>query len=324
MSLLISVIIPVYNVENYLSTCLDSILTQSLDAIEVIVVNDGSLDSSYSIMQEYAQKDDRIVCIDQVKNEGQGIARNTGLELAKGEYVFFVDSDDWIPKNALETLLNAARYHDVELVEANYTLVKPGKIVKQELECYNRVMTGNEYLRSVNFIPEVVWNKLWKRDFLKKNKLTFDRGIFEDSKFVSDMLFVLNGVVRIEDSVYNYIIRQNSTMTLKASSRHLIYQLELMEHLERNYLKETDTVSRELRFKTFVYVFVSLAKFINGFEPQNKEEEEILVETKKRLKDIHLRYRALLFSNSKIGKVQKVLLYISPYLMHKVFSWYGK
>ena len=91
----VSIIIPVYNVEQYLPKCLDSIINQTLKDIEIICINDGSIDNSLSILKEYASKDDRIIIIDK-ENEGQGIARNLGIKKAKGKYIGFVDPDDWV------------------------------------------------------------------------------------------------------------------------------------------------------------------------------------------------------------------------------------
>ena len=112
----ISVIIPVYNVEKYLSECLDSIINQTLREIEVICVNDGSTDSSLSILKEYSSKDNRVKIIDK-KNEGQGYARKVGLDIAKGEYILFCDSDDkYSSNNVFENLYKAIKKNNSDLM----------------------------------------------------------------------------------------------------------------------------------------------------------------------------------------------------------------
>lgn len=104
----ISVVVPVYNVEKYIGQCLDSILGQTLKDIEIICINDGSKDNTLEILKDYAQKDSRIILIDK-ENEGLSKARNQGTEIASGEYISFIDSDDWIDENYLEALYNAAK-----------------------------------------------------------------------------------------------------------------------------------------------------------------------------------------------------------------------
>lgn len=124
----ISVIIPVYNNEKYLKECLDSVCTQTLADIEVICINDGSTDSSLDILNEYS-KDGRVVVIDQ-KNQGPSIARNMGLDIAKGEYIAFLDADDiYIGNDSLEMMYNAARKHDADMVSANLSFLTPKREV---------------------------------------------------------------------------------------------------------------------------------------------------------------------------------------------------
>ena len=114
----ISVIVPIYNVEKYLAKCIDSIINQTLTNIEIILVNDGSTDNSRKIIDKYDKKDSRIKVIHK-KNGGQGSARNAGLDIAKGEYIGFVDSDDWIDSNMYENLYNAAISNNADIVVCN-------------------------------------------------------------------------------------------------------------------------------------------------------------------------------------------------------------
>ena len=120
--IIISLIIPVYNVENYLRQCLDSIINQTLKEIEIICINDGSTDSSKQILEEYALKDERIKIINQ-KNKGAGAARNSGIDAATGEYIGFVDSDDWVNLDAFEKLYNKITRENVDIVFSRYNYV---------------------------------------------------------------------------------------------------------------------------------------------------------------------------------------------------------
>ena len=122
----VTIIIPIYNCERYLSKCLDSAINQTLKNIEIICVDDGSTDSTPKILHEYSDKDSRIIVITQ-KNSKQGCARNRGLEIAKGEYVTFLDSDDWLDANYCELLYNAVKKIDVNIAVANIIRKKKNK-----------------------------------------------------------------------------------------------------------------------------------------------------------------------------------------------------
>ena len=113
MSIAVSVIVPIYNVEKFLKRCLDSIINQTLKDIEIICVNDGSTDGSAEILDQYKNLDNRIIVLN-CKNQGPSVARNTGMKIARGEYVSFVDSDDWIDNDFLEKLYVAAKKHDAD------------------------------------------------------------------------------------------------------------------------------------------------------------------------------------------------------------------
>ena len=115
----VSIIVPVYNVEEYLKECLDSLVKQTLTDLEFICINDGSTDSSLEILNEYAKKDGRFIILSQ-ENQGQGVARNNAIQISKGEYIAFLDPDDWVELNALEILYNFAKEKNAQIVQFNY------------------------------------------------------------------------------------------------------------------------------------------------------------------------------------------------------------
>ena len=126
----ISVIVPVYNSESTLRKCVDSLLCQSLRNIEIILVDDGSHDNSYAIMQEYGHKYSNIRILKHEVNKGIGKTRNDGIEAATGRYLTFVDSDDWIEENMLETFLNYAIQHNVDFISSNFNMIENGQVRK--------------------------------------------------------------------------------------------------------------------------------------------------------------------------------------------------
>lgn len=194
----VSVIIPVYNVENYLRQCLDSVVNQTLREIEIICVNDSSTDGSLAILEEYAQKDDRIQVITQ-SNAGAGAARNRGMDLAKGEYLSFLDSDDFFEPAMLEKAYNLAEQNRADFVvyksdqyhtEENKFVPVSWAVREQEIPPYPvfnyRQLTDNVFKVFVGW----AWDKLFSREFVKKHQLRY-----QEQRTSNDMLFVFSAIV---------------------------------------------------------------------------------------------------------------------------------
>ena len=164
----ISVIAPVYNVEKYLKKCLNSLVNQTLKDIEIICVDDGSVDNTNSVLQEYAKKDSRIKVIVQ-ENQKQGAARNNALKIVQGSYITYVDSDDWLDLNFCEKLLNAINGTDIDFALSEAVRIKKnGKITPYFKFEENKIISGFENIIKVNKIPSYwhVWGKLYKWELL--------------------------------------------------------------------------------------------------------------------------------------------------------------
>ncbi len=186
----VSIVVPIYNVERYLHRCLDSLLSQSLREIEIIAVNDGSTDNSLEILKEYTEKDKRIVLIDK-ENGGVFSARNEGLLATKGQYIGFVDPDDWIDKEMYEQMYETAIQEKADIVMCTYirefgTHSKEKKFNMPEKVCYQNDKVKQEVMRRLVgpmkeeiANPELldawgtVWSKLYRADMIKENKITF-------------------------------------------------------------------------------------------------------------------------------------------------------
>lgn len=208
---LISVVIPVWNGAPYLERCLTSILSQSVKDLEIIVVDDGSKDDTWTILTRMAQSDARIHPIHQ-ENAGASAARNTGLEQCQGEFVAFADADDEVPEGAYERLLSSAREHQSDLVLAAYTEVLAGT---RSLRCLNKQdeAIGQEaFLRRLerlanSFYYGVLWNKLFRGDIIREHKPRFTPGLNwgEDFVFVMDYLAHCHRYSYVTTPVYDYI-----------------------------------------------------------------------------------------------------------------------
>ena len=214
----VSVIVPVYNVEKYLRQCLDSLVNQTLTDIEIICINDGSTDGSLAILEDYASKDKRIRLISQ-ENQGQGVARNKGIELSTGEYLGFVDPDDWIELNMYEEMYSKAKLSDAMIVEAMYseffecsgkTKIRKSPVTLPE----NQVFTWKihkDYLFKSSILA--VWNKIYKKTFVNQHKIRF-----AEAKLAEDHIFTLKSKVLAEKinfinkPYYNYRVRRDSAV----------------------------------------------------------------------------------------------------------------
>jgi len=198
----VSVIVPVYNVEPYLRRCLDSLVNQTLKGIEIICINDCSPDNSLAILEEYAEKDERIKIIDFKKNQGVSIARNTGMEMAKGEYIGMVDPDDYVDLDYYEKLYLKAKEKNSDITYANQKRKKP----EQNKEYVQPVKKfGKLHILSLHFLA------IYKTDFLHSHSLKYPEKIKynEDLFFLVQAQFFANKIEFVNDTFYHYIKRNN-------------------------------------------------------------------------------------------------------------------
>ena len=250
---LISVIVPVYNVEKYLRQCLDSIVNQTYTNLEIICVNDCTEDSSLSILEEYAKRDSRIIIINNDRNLGLGLSRNKGIEIARGDYIHCLDSDDWLVVNAYErivsyikevgeqdifrflyTCYNEAANKFVEVLEGSL----PKEILNKSLNIY-------DYPQMIDNWEPTAWIKLIKADFLKQNKLYYnDYRCLEDIEYSILLLLKAKSIYFIDEKLLFYRVRQGSLVTkrlnyydniLKDAANTAIWANDLPE-LTRIYL----------------------------------------------------------------------------------------
>lgn len=224
----ISVIIPVYNSENLLPQCLDSVIKQTLGDIEIICVDDGSTDNSLNILKEYEKKDNRIKVFTQ-KNSGAGTARNKGMDEAQGEYIAFLDSDDWLELDALEKLYNHITSNNAEVTLFNAIEHKPNNqfnkriyFRKDEKIDYNNYTFDYHFDKNLVMNGKlVIWSKFYKTSFIKDNNLRFyDHEIFNDVQFHIQTMLRAKRVSYLPDILYNYRrLGQNSLQTSRAVTK---------------------------------------------------------------------------------------------------------
>lgn len=212
----VSVIVPIYNVEKYLQACLDSIAMQTFKSFDVIMIDDGSEDSSGQIASDFSKKDPRFI-YKRIERNGVAMARNAGLELADGEYIAFVDSDDTVEPTYIEELYNAAVNENCMISSCNYSVVrngesKPVKIRKLKSGVYSKKFYLKRIIRDWS-VRSYLWNKLWHRSLFFDNGITFPKMYFEDIATVARLAFHTNKAAVVDKPLYNYYVRDNSIMT---------------------------------------------------------------------------------------------------------------
>ena len=321
---LISIIVPVYNVEKYLTCCIESVLAQTYKNWELILIDDGSEDSSGVICDEYSRKDKRIKTIHK-SNEGVSISRNIGVKEASGEYIVFLDSDDYLDVDTLKILLeNILNYNaDGSFGAIKYVNEKNEKMVEYILP--ESKIEGSEKFNSLfqdlynNYCFHAVWGKLFKKNIIIDNKICFEENfsILEDGMFVSDYLSFSNNFVVSSKAFYNYRQFESDSLMKK-------FNRNAMDALSRKYEKDAFFRAKfnkdnELFYarKIFVYIYNYILQIYIRSNYSYHEQEELLreylskqvvTETLDRIKSLN--------KISKKDKFKCFMLNINPKILH--------
>lgn len=230
----VSIIIPVFNSEKYLKKCLDSILSQTLNNIEIILIDDGSTDSSLDIIKNYANSHSNIKYRTK-RNEGQAIARNLGIELSTGEFICFVDSDDYIEPTMLEILYQNATKNNSDIVICDYVEDYENKHIQKK----SLFIDADNLIKSYMVSVAGPCSKIIKADLFKKNNLKFlENNIYEDLAIIPTLALYTNNISYCEKSFYHYIIRANSTMQQVKYNKKLESIFNVMDFLYESFNKK--------------------------------------------------------------------------------------
>ena len=210
----VTVVIPIYNADKYLDKCLNSIVNQTFKDIEIIAINDNSTDNTLSILNNYQEKYPYITIINNSKNYGIGYNRNLGIKNAKGDYILFIDSDDYLESDMIEKVYNKLTTDNSDMAIFNYNKIVSGNKISNQIniEKYSTtsLMDSPELLMDVNFSP---WNKMYKKGLLKDNS-------FPENLKYEDAIFVLKTITRskkisfINENLYNYLVHDKSETTV--------------------------------------------------------------------------------------------------------------
>lgn len=240
---IISIIVPIYNSESYLEQCVDSILNQTFQDFELLLIDDGSTDNSLQICLQYSQKDNRIRCYTQ-KGLGPSAARNIGLEHAQGEYITFVDSDDYLNLDALEILYNAIQDGAYDLVRCSFQCVGPRNKLKTrelpDIHVHSKHELAQIYYNNYElYLHANVWGKLYRASIIKKHNIKFKKDIHvcEDRIFNVEYAQYANTAILLKYVGYNYVDRGNISLAQRADLNTLEGNLEVFVREKEYFFK---------------------------------------------------------------------------------------
>lgn len=305
MQVQVSIIVPVYNIEKHIEKCVESLISQTYDNIEILLVNDGSSDNSALICHQYEKKDKRIKVINKV-NGGLSSARNAGIKEAQGQYLVFVDGDDYVHQKFIEKLYLSIRDSSAEIVACGI------RIVNENFENTNRLATGQEYKFDNPFRNEtllsteverkyyknkkqgfwyvVAWNKIYRASVFEN--LEYDEGkIYEDEFLFHRLIRSCKQISFIPDELYYYVQRDNGITSEKKDNERFHYLTEIYENRMSCYAKESDVELQILSSEKYLRQIISKYHLLdrnNRKVVQNKYKQVISSV------DVGLKYKLLL------------------------------
>ncbi len=302
---LVSIIVPVYNVEKYLDKCMVSILCQSYKNIEVIIVNDGSTDKSLNICNKWKEKDSRIEIFSQ-PNKGLSSARNKGLKYAKGEYVLFVDSDDWISINMVDKMVNTFRINKADMVVCQFVRCFADSRMEVSFYSNNEKMELSKSQMLVelfkdNMITNHVWRKMYKRSLLPE--VPFEVGKkFEDILFMPDAVRECKKIVLLNDPLYFYREERPNSIMSEVTLSNLKDHYYALRKAYSKSLEIDPSINSQIQIPLMASEFEVYRKLLN-----NKDRDKY-----KYIKKIKKDFRNVSFNKVKISGT-KLLYLIIPY-----------
>lgn len=261
---LVSIIVPIYNVAQYLERCIQSIVSQSYSRLDIILVDDGSTDNSGHICEQWKKKDQRIVVIHK-KNGGVSSARNAGLQYVKGELIAWIDPDDWVEPNFIMELYQALKRTETEIVVCGYCREGKGVFEKNEQYSSEIVLNTKNAIRELILekkMPSFLWNKLFKTELFKN--VEFPEGdTYEDLRVMHKLFLKTDKVAVIPDCLYHYDFRNASIVNDKTLVHWADYIKALMyryQELNEEYPEETIEILKKIYIQVFGNLVLSGSK----------------------------------------------------------------
>ena len=309
----VSVIVPIYNVEKYLEKCINSLLEQTLEDIQIILVNDGSKDSSGEIAKKYQADNPNKTIYVEKENGGLSDARNYGLKYATGDYVAFLDSDDYIEKNAYKEMYEKAINENADYVECDFIWEFPDKLKIDKQYPYNNKK------EMLSFVRVVAWNKLIKRKMITENNLEFPKGLrYEDVEFTYKLIPFINKFVYVDKPFIHYVQRNGSIANVQNERTAEIFTIlddVVKFYKEKNIYEE---YKEELEYNYARYLLCSSLKRMCKIDDKNVRKKLLSENWKKLNEEVPNWKRNSILKNVNIGK-NKYMRTVNN-LTYKIYS----
>lgn len=305
----VSVIIPVYNVQDYLAECLESILNQTYTDFEILCIDDCSTDGSSAILREYARKDSRIKIWTNEKNRGQAYARNIGLSKAAGEYVLFVDADDMICQELLKKCMEISGNSDMVCFDYKQVLGSSGADVKQDrYQMDDGLYDGRDFWTEAVYKESIIiapWSKLYRKGFLLDQQITFYNGIiYEDILFSFQCYVKAQKVYSLNEKLYIYRIREQSTMRTGIEQKHIGSYMICICELTKWYLQEEFDLKTSAAIEE--YIRKTCREYISVYRRWSQREQELqLLEDKPAYLKLYRTFSELCVKSGKVLELSK-------------------
>lgn len=280
----VSIIVPVYNVEKYIEKCLDSLVNQTLNGIEIIVVNDGSPDNSQSIIDKYVEQYPKLIKSFIKENGGLGDARNYGVSKAKGEFIAFVDSDDFVNVDMYEKLYTQSVVDNSDVVVCGYNVLDEEYKFLNYQPSFDEKISQDEKIR-IMLGDNAAWNKIYKRELITKNNLQFRSKIwYEDIDFKINTILHCKKISVINEGLYNYLIRQGSIMNNSNIEKNVDILLAFDKIIEYcKVAKKTKKYFSEIEFLAIQHILIAgITRIINS-SGDKKSKKEVIYKLEKYL-----------------------------------------
>lgn len=315
----VSIIIPVYNVEKYIMQCFDSIINQTYRDFEVIIINDGSTDNSGNISDEYAERDKRFKVF-HLKNQGAGKARNIGLDKANGEYIFFVDADDWLNIDAIQKHVDQIKEVDMVIGCSNNCYFDNDKFKYSKIEYYyppNKYLTRDEVRNmyvdiAVNGVSHAPHNNMYKKSIIEQNQIRFpNTKKYEDLAFNNMYIDKINSLSIMDGAVYNYRVSDLKGVAQKLPSNMFEIFTEVNNSLIE-LLTKWNVMNSNSKKKLNSFYITNVASCINNtYNPNlNYDIRKRYSYIKQIVNDIDVKNACISGSNSNFVNIISKLIYI--------------
>jgi glycosyltransferase involved in cell wall biosynthesis len=312
----VSIIIPVYNVEKYVARCLDSLVNQTLAEIEIICVDDQSPDNSFEVMRHYQEKyPEKVIIVRSDINRCIGGARNLGLARASGEYVGFVDSDDWVDPTMFEKLYSCAIQSQCDVVDCDYCIMAADQTIGRVSNTPDQVGELDiARKKSLVLNPGRVWTKIYRRSFLQENHLIFPEHLFyEENEFMPITMVHAQKLGKVNEKLYFYFAGSSLSTTKKRNSRHHLDRLQTSINMREHFIERNvyEIYKDEIDFRFIqLYYRTTISMCLNKFD---KPQTEYLFQLRNYMRDHFKNYRSNPYYRKNISRHADIVTILNDY-----------